>query len=166
MTTRTLVRGFTALALLLVGLTLIAPEATANDQPRPFRGNAEGLVTGLIEPSEDCPFGGFTAFWTGNATHLGRFTRQEVLCYTNAELTEFEGEIVFTAANGDTLSLKFSGSFEPGPGGTLLAEGPYEFTGGTGRFANASGSAGYQAVAFPIGDQVLAVVEFDGFICY
>ncbi len=167
---RTFARSLAALVLMLVGFVQVAPEVMAKGQPRParpFRGSAEGVVTGLIAPSPECLFGGFTALWTGNATHLGRFTRQERLCFTNEELTEFEGEMVFTAANGDRLIVRFSGEFEPGPvEGMLLAEGPYEIIGGTGRFSNASGTAHYEAFAVPVDGEFVVGVEFDGFIRY
>src|SRR5690349_3906878 len=120
MTKRTFARALVALPLLLVGWAHSAPEAVAKGPSRPFRGSADGMVTGLIAPGPDSHYGGFTAFWTGNATHLGRFTRQEVLRFTNEEMTEFEGEMVFTAANGDELHVEFSGEFEPGPVAGML----------------------------------------------
>jgi len=167
MTKRTFARGLAALALLVVSWDQFAPEATAKDQTRPFRGSAQGTITGTIDPGPDCPFGGLTAFWTGKATHLGRFTREERLCFTNEERTAFEGTIVFRAANGDELVIEFSGEFEPGPvEGVLLAEGPYTIVGGTGRFADARGSARYEAFAEASEDEVLLGVEFKGSIRY
>lgn len=140
---------------------------TGGQASRPFRGSAEGVVTGLIAPTPEHPFGGLTATWTGHSTHLGAFTRTEVLYYTNAAQTEFEGEFVFTAANGDQLFATFSGQFVPGSEpGVLLGEGSYEFTGGTGRFADASGTADFTVVAVIADGQITATVEFDGSIAY
>jgi hypothetical protein len=167
MTKRTSARGLAALALLVVGWAQVAPEATAKEQTRPFRGRAQGTITGTIDPGPDSPFGGLTASWAGKATHLGRFTREERLYFTNEEGTQFEGTMVFRAANGDELVVEFSGEFDPGPvDGVLLAVGPNTMVGVTGRFADASGSARYEAFAdFREGEALLGVT-FNGSLRY
>jgi hypothetical protein len=67
--------------------------------------------------------------------------------------------MVFTAANGDELSLDFDGHFIS----PTTAVGTYEFTGGTGRFSEASGTADFEAV---LGDQGHVDVVFAGSIHY
>ena len=48
----------------------------------------------------------------------------------------------FSAASGDELFADFTGAFTS----PTTAEGTYTFTGGTGRFLNATGSATFSAV--------------------
>jgi hypothetical protein len=119
--------------------------------PRPFRGTATGQVTGIGGSGE------LIITYTGQATHLGNFTREERL-FLNPDGT-FTGTMVFTAANGDELWVEFAGAFVS----PTTAEGSYTFVGGTGRFRDATGSADFQAVT-PDGVHVTA--EFEGSISY
>src|SRR6185437_14898327 len=97
---------------------------------RPFQGLAEGAITG-IDPS-----GAVVVESTGNATHLGNFARTEFLVFgPDGSIT---GNVVFTAANGDQLWADISGGFTS----PTTLEGAYTFTGGTGRFSDATGTAG------------------------
>src|SRR4051812_15027592 len=124
-----------ALALALTGL--VAP-ATAAD--RPFKGQASGAIVAL-DPST----GAGVALYTGQATHLGRFTRTESFALDS--LGVIPGTIVFTAANGDQLHVVLDGQFTS----PTTAEGTYEFNGGTGRFRDAAGTADFRAVLGPQG---------------
>jgi hypothetical protein len=79
---------------------------------------------------------------TGNATHLGRFTlrgphRVNLATIPVTAIGTFE----FTAADGDTLRASFTGLGTPTatPGVFSIVE-TATVTGGTGRFANATGS--------------------------
>ncbi|HUR53332.1 MAG TPA: hypothetical protein VMZ71_04340 [Gemmataceae bacterium] len=121
------------------------------DGDRPFRGSAAGMVTGVAPPNE------LIIEYTGTATHLGRFTREEHL-FLNAD-GSFTGTMVFTAANGDELWLDFEGAFSS----ATTAEGTYTFTGGTGRFSGATGGATFEAYT-PDGIHVEA--RFEGTIRY
>jgi len=127
-------------------------QARGADRPsRPIRGNAEGLVTGPIEPN------GLIIQASGNSSHLGKFTREEHLFFTGPGT--FEGTIDFTAANGDVLKTKFEGAFvAPGK-----AQGTYTFNGGTGRFSDAAGTATFEATT---PDFVHVSVSFAGTISY
>src|SRR5437764_1213770 len=88
------------LVALLVGAMSSSLRADAD---RPFRGSAEGMITGMAPPNE------LIVQYTGNATHLGNFTREEHLFVgPNGSLT---GTIVFTAANGDQLRASLTGAF-------------------------------------------------------
>ncbi len=141
-----------ALALLalaaILGLTLPAP---AGDLV-PFRGSAEGMITGATPTPNGLLL---TATATGQATHLGRFTRGErVLVRADGTLT---GTLVFTAANGDRLFASAAGGFIS-PTTTV---GTYTFTGGTGRFRNATGVVRFVAVT-PDGRRF--AVTFEGTI--
>jgi hypothetical protein len=75
----------------------------------------------------------------GTATHLGRYTATFTAVVTLATGTA-TGTYVFTAANGDTLAATFTGVGVPaGPGAADITE-TATVTGGTGRFATASGT--------------------------
>src|SRR5678815_4978070 len=82
------------LLLAFLALTMLAPTAGAADQV-PFKGVATGAIT-RFEPG---PAGvAVTVYTEGNATQLGRFTREESLLLNPTTMT-FTGTIVFTAAN-------------------------------------------------------------------
>ena len=108
------------------------------------------MITGL-EP--------FTASATGQATHLGRFTRTETVLIDLSNGT-FTGTLVFIAANGDRLKADATGHLTSPTGDS--AEGTYVFTGGTGRFQNASGQASFEVAA----DGLNFDVTFNGTIQY
>ncbi len=97
----------------------------------------------------------------GKLSHLGRVTLDAWHCtaidWTTGEFVIAGGEIVLTAANGDTLNLASSGDVELGPvvDGYVEFSAPFEFAGGTGRFADASGTLMQSGLstwpAFPTG---------------
>src|SRR4051794_28406188 len=115
-------------ALALAFTSLAAPAATAAD--RPFKGHASGAIQAFPDPGAGTPG---VIRYTGQATHLGRFTRTEYFALDG--LGGISGTMVFAAANGDQLSVDFDGQFIP----PTTAVGTYEFTGGTGRFRDAAG---------------------------
>ena len=141
--------GF-VLALLAFGLPphLPADEGGSN---LPFKGVAEGTVTGVT------PSGAVVVESMGNATHLGDFTRTEYVFF--GPRGAISGTVVFTAANGDQLSADFSGAFTS----PTTAEGTYTFTGGTGRFRDATGTASFTAIT---PDGIHLDVSFEGSISY
>jgi hypothetical protein len=96
-----------------------------------------------------------TVHAVGCATQLGKFTREEVLLLDPVTLS-FTGTIVFTAANGDQLRVIVAGAFTS----PTTAAGTYTFNGGTGRFANAVGSATFSAST----DGGLVAADFSGAI--
>ena len=125
-------------ALLLATVTLVSalPAAWAGDQV-PFKGRAEGAIASAVPGP-----GGvvITVLATGNATQLGKFSREETVLLDPMSGT-ITGHIVFTAANGNQLRCIFAGGFTS----PTTAAGTYTFTGGTGRFAHASGTAAFTA---------------------
>jgi hypothetical protein len=145
--------AFSATALTILGLCLAASAAP----PVPFRGRADLVITGAEELPPASRL--LTAAATGQATHLGRFTRTETLLVDQSNGT-FTGTLVFTAANGDQLNADVEGHFTSPTGES--AEGTYLFTGGTGRFQNASGQAAFEVTP----DEVGFDVTFDGEIQY
>jgi len=121
---------------------------------RPFRGDANGEVTGISSS------GALIVESTGTATHLGKFTRTESVFVDGFEIA---GMVVFTAANGDQLWADFTGAFTS----PTTAEGTYTFIGGTGRFAAAAGTARFGAITTTTPDGITHLaITFDGTIDY
>ena len=117
----------------------------------PFKGSGNGQITGVQPGPTGVLMSGVA---TGQATHLGEYTRTENILLNPANGT-FTGDVTFTAANGDQLTADISGAFTS----AATASGSYTFTGGTGRFANAAGTALFAIV---LTDQVHFTVEFSG----
>jgi hypothetical protein len=125
--------GLALAALAVLGLT---GPAAAGDQV-PFKGSLDGVVT--ITPLPP-PFVSVLVNATGNATQLGQFTLAIPHTVNRANRTA-TGSYQFVAANGDTLTASFSGQATPtATPGVLYIEETATVTGGTGRFAGASGS--------------------------
>src|SRR5207249_10717841 len=77
---------------------------------------------------------------TGNATQLGRFTL-DIPHVVDRSTRTAVGTYEFTAANGDTVFAEFTGIATPTEvPGVLYIEETATITGGTGRFADATGS--------------------------
>ena len=123
-----------ALAVLVV-LGLAGP-ASAGEQ-LPFKGSFEGDVT--VTPLAP-PFVMVDVEATGNATQLGLFTLDIPHVVNRADRTAV-GTYEFTAANGDKVYATFTGIAAPtATPGVLYIEETATITGGTGRFAGATGS--------------------------
>jgi hypothetical protein len=77
---------------------------------------------------------------TGNATHLGRYT-VTFEAVVNLETLMGVGTMSFVAANGDSIFTTFNGQATPTPDPNIFLVVELEtITGGTGRFAGATGS--------------------------
>jgi len=145
-------RAFTVAALTVLGLGLTATAAP----PVPFQGRADVTVTGQEPvPPASVRLSGIA---TGRATHLGRFARTETIVL-DPITGAFTGTLVFTAANGDLLKANVAGQFTS----PTTAVGTYSFTGGNGRFHNASGQAAFEVTAVGMG---LFDATFKGTIQY
>ena len=108
----------------------------SNDREVPFKGRLEGTAT--ITPGTP-PFLSVLIEGTGNATQLGRFT-VEIPHLVNTTNRTSTGTYEFTAANGDTLTAGFTGQATLTAPGILSVVETATITGGTGRFAGATGS--------------------------
>jgi hypothetical protein len=114
---------------------VLASSALASEQV-PFKGSLAAVQTGEV-------IGGFLIVdgsGVGNATELGRYT---VTFHEEVDLSTGigTGTFTFVAANGDTLSSSFIGNGTPTPDpNILLLQEVDTITGGTGRFAGATGS--------------------------
>lgn len=116
--------------LLLSVLTLVVLAVPA--QARERRHSARG-VGQFVSPTE------FIS--EGNATHLGRFHEVGGVQFTptaDPVVVHIDGWAIHTAANGEQLFEVISGelNLQTGAGAATMT-----YVGGTGRFANATGSA-------------------------
>jgi hypothetical protein len=103
----------------------------------PFKGSFEGTLT--VSPPTEPPFLPSFIAATGNATHLGRFTL-EIPHIVNTATRIGTGTFEFRAADGDMLTADFVGVATVIAPGVLSTVDTATITGGTGRFANATGS--------------------------
>jgi hypothetical protein len=121
-------------------LALAAPvQGTAVGLPHVSSGTAQFAANGS-------DFAG-----AGTATHLGRYTEAGSATFTptaDPTVLHVEAHSTYTAANGDQLFASFSGELN-GVTGAVTATVTY--VGGTGRFANASGTATFSGQLLPGG---------------
>jgi len=119
----------------LLAVSLAAPVG-ATDQ-LPFKGTIDGTATVVpINP----PIVQVTIHATGNATQLGRFTLVAPHTVNQATLTA-QGTYLFTAANGDTITATLDGTAQMiDPPNVIATSETGVITGGTGRFAGATGT--------------------------
>jgi len=126
--------GIAAAVLIVLGL---AGPAAAGEQV-PFKGTVEGSLSSrtFLDP----PFALDRFEMTGNGTQFGELDLV-ILALVDLSARTAVGTYEFVAANGDTLTADFVGSSVPTetPGVVLITEVAI-ITGGTGRFAGASGS--------------------------
>ena len=121
------------LAVFTIWLATVAVSAVAAETP--FKGKISAVETGTTV----FPFRSITREGTGNATYLGSFT-ERVTMVIDVRILHGIGSATFTAANGDTLSASVDGqATRTGPTTLSIVEN-YTITGGTGRFADATGS--------------------------
>lgn len=113
----------------------------------PFKGHLSVAITAMGVP--------VTTEGAGNVTHMGNVSTAEEL-FLNPD-GSFTGTITFTGKHGQ-VSCTLSGQF--GPGG---ATGEYVISGGTGRFAGASGSASFNVT---MTSESTFKVNFSGDISY
>lgn len=125
------VRSAAGLALAFLTILGFADPAAAGEQV-PFKGSLEGTVTRSLPP----PPISVLVEGVGTATQLGLFTvdiPHEVVPPNGI------GSYHFVAANGDTLTAEFTGVSAPAAPGFLYIVETATITGGTGRFAGATG---------------------------
>jgi hypothetical protein len=124
------------LALAVVALVGFSGPVRAGDQV-PFTGGLSGLVSHTpVDDQTDY----VVVEATGTATHLGQFA-VSAPHFVDLPTRTAAGYYEFTAANGDKVYGEFTGQATPTstPGVISIVES-VTITGGTGRFAGASGS--------------------------
>ena len=136
MKTKQSILHYVAVSLVAAAMISVTTPASARDEV-PFKGVVSGSVTSImpIDPCHQLA----EAINDGNATQLGRFTGNAEFVLDVCNLT-YVGSYVFTAANGDSISGPFSGSLTPtSVPGVFDNTETAPITGGTGRFAGATG---------------------------
>jgi hypothetical protein len=118
----------------------VAPDARPQSQAQtviglPFHGTISGTNEAFVTP----PTIRIDSSGDGTATQLGQFHAEFSASGTLGD-PEGTGPWQFTAANGDTLSAQTSASGVPQGGDATLVTVVATITGGTGRFANATGT--------------------------
>lgn len=135
-----------AIVALAFSLTLLALTTRAHAAERAYR--AKGTAQ-FVSPTE---FVG-----SGNATHLGRYSERGQVAFTPTPtpgVLRVQGEIVYTAANGDELRAAVAGELN---GLTGVVTATLTYHGGTGRFATATGSSSLTGQAGPAGALTVSV---------
>ena len=131
-------------AIALIGLVLalgvLAPATAlgkAGGTDRPVRGHSSGTTV------LDLGTLAFTVDATGVISHGGKSTSHfdGVLTFTGPDTFDVTGSVTITTANGDELFGTVSGSGTTDASGDAQGTNVITYTGGTGRFENASGTA-------------------------
>ncbi|MFO7547361.1 MAG: hypothetical protein R6X29_00620 [Acidimicrobiia bacterium] len=148
--TRTHARTATIVLLVVAMLAIAVPVFAGRSVERPIREDLSGYIVG-IEFAPNFPahagvtFGGrcsvpsqwiSTMSGTGTISHLGRVSWTTEHCFQLFAGTFNDAELVITAANGDKLFATYKGVMT---GETTYVE-TMVITGGTGRFAGATGT--------------------------
>lgn len=110
----------------------------------PFRGMDRG---GFTIPGECAGGAQVVIGGVGSATHLGRYGFTAVECF-NPGTGAFAGTPTFLAANGDTLTGTYVGTVAGTDDPDVITyDEELTITGGTGRFAGATGTVHVNGVA-------------------
>jgi len=150
---------------LALGLTLAVSLASAGGkETRPFHGGVtavwDNIFDGLFAPPANFVGG-------GPVTHMGDTTQSGTLILGLPDanfLFPGYGSVTIVAANGDSVSFDYQGLLN---GVTGEGIGTFTFTGGTGRFAGATGHGTFDALidlSFPSEQPMM--VTLDGEINY
>jgi hypothetical protein len=116
-------------------VSLASMVASAGAAETPFKGKIDAVETGtIVFPTVFLDREG-----TGTATHLGRYT-EHIVMTINVPTMSSTGAATFTAANGDIMLASVLGQATRTGPTTLSIVEVYTITGGTGRFADATGS--------------------------
>ncbi|HEU0246783.1 MAG TPA: hypothetical protein VFR38_06810 [Gaiellaceae bacterium] len=135
MTRSRLSRAGLAIAALTAALALPLGALAGSQVP------LEGADAGGFGPGDHSCAPGYDSLdidGTGNATHVGTYAYHADECFSGATLL-FDGSFTITAANGDTVVGTYSGVVPSIDFPVAVYEQGAEITGGTGRFAGASG---------------------------
>jgi hypothetical protein len=125
-----------AIVVLAMSLGQVALANVALGADVPFRGSDHGgfEVPGPCPGGEEVVING-----TGHATHLGAYAYMATECFASSGT--FAGSATLTAANGDTLVGTYQGLVSGTTDPDVIAYlQELELSGGTGRFAGATGT--------------------------
>jgi hypothetical protein len=120
-----------------------APQLANTRVPTVTRYRAQGTI-GTAPRCDDLGLLYVSLEGEGIESHVGRYTIRNSHCLNPATGEFTEGRFDKVAANRDELSGTYEGTSSviqaPAPVGVFAIRGQLAFTGGTGRFANATGS--------------------------
>jgi hypothetical protein len=135
---RSLATGIAVLLLFALASSAFAASPAAR-VATPFIGTMRGLETNVFDFPNQRFF--VTGNGSGTATHLGKYTLSYGIQVSLETGAGTNGTEHFIAANGDSIYAEGYGQGGPSgtPGVNAITEW-YTITGGTGRFAGASGS--------------------------
>ena len=140
---KTITKAIMYLQMTALCLTAALAGPRAANKGVPFRGSLEAVETHEV----DFPMLLATGSGTGNATHLGRFT-MDFVAHVDLLSQIGIGTAHFITANGDSLFTDVIGQGNPtGDPDVVRVVELYTITGGTGRFADATGSFTIERVA-------------------
>jgi hypothetical protein len=131
-------RRRTLIGLLVLPALALPMQAAAKDR-LPLKGSETGTFR-LLSP---CETGGMIleVTGTGHTTRLGNYSGRYRECLDPATGAVTGGTFTLTAANGDKVFGTYSGQARPtDTPNVVVYEDPGVITGGTGRFAGASGT--------------------------
>jgi hypothetical protein len=138
-----------AVVIATLGAALVLGTGAAFAEQRPFSASLAGNAS-LSGTGDPCVLqNNETA--TGTGTPLGRFTweSEELASFcANPAGVAVVGSFMITAANGDLLYGVYTALGEFDGAGNLIIRGTYELDGGTGRFAEATGSGDIDGISF------------------
>jgi len=141
--------------VLLAALTAaFGPQGVQASDSVPFKGSGVGANVSASPDPADPARVLLTVLVEGHATLVGHFVREESVVF-DPHAGTLSGTFVTTAANGDRIFGAVTGQFISG----TTVVGTNTLTGGTGRFANATGETTFSLVT---ADGIHFTVEFDG----
>ena len=133
-----------------------AARAAPADKDRPFQATLEISESVTFTGAMPCFAIGLVS-GRGHGLHVGKVRATSRDCInpsgpfdpngpTAYQFTSANGPegLVFTAANGDQLFATYAGTMEPRPDGPHAVKGHFVITGGTGRFAGATGGGSFE----------------------
>src|SRR5688572_8348621 len=139
------------LVLLAALMVAFGPQGVQASDSVPFKGSGVGAI---VSASPDPAGVLLTVLVEGHASHVGHFIREELVVFDPVAGT-LSGTFVTTAANGDQIFGTVTGQFIS----PTTVVGTNTFTGGTGRFENATGQTTFSLVT---ADGIHFAVEFGG----
>ena len=136
-----IVRRAALFGIALIAINAVGALSASAQSPRPFGGRVVAKWDNVYSA-----LGGGTANFTGTSQmiHMGRSAQVGTLSLGAPTPNGLPGSgtVKITAANGDTVTFKYTGFLNPNTG---EGSGPLTIVGGTGRFAGATGSGTFYA---------------------
>lgn len=132
-----------SIKIFVLTLTLLLGSLAVAATERAFSANGRGVGTFVTDGAGNVIAADVSG--TGTGTHLGLFSSAGRVFFTpdpnNPTRLITSGEATLTAADGDKLIIVVENGEQDVVSG--IGTGNFRFTGGTGRFANASGLTSY-----------------------